>query len=175
MLDERVTLGLIERYEVSRVFGCVQREHLHTLLACALLDKIQQGRSDAGPLVRGPNRELPEAGDISAVVKRRTVRVLDILQRDRSDDPIGVKSENGFTSAHTQPRRSRVLMWRENSQTLRRERPIGFVQHAGNEVDVILRLNVAIRDLAPELIGLAQTVLTVAVCIFVKFVQSRSG
>jgi len=72
MLDERVTFSLIERYEVSRVFGRVQREHLHTLLACTPLDKIQQARSDAGILVGGPNRELAEAGDISAVVKRRT-------------------------------------------------------------------------------------------------------
>ena len=42
MLDERVTLRLIKRYEVRRVFGCVQRQHLHTLLACTPLDKIQQ-------------------------------------------------------------------------------------------------------------------------------------
>ena len=115
--------------------------------------------------MRGPNRELPEAGDIIAIVKRRTLRVLDILQRDCSDNLVGVDSENCFTSAHTQPRRGRVLMCREKSQTLRRERPIGFVQHAGNEIDIIFRPDVAICDLAPERVGQAHTPLKVAVCL----------
>ena len=52
---------------------------------------------------------------------------------------------------------------RETSQTLRLERPIGFMQHGSTEVDVIFRPDVTIRDFAPKLVGQAHTPLKVAI------------
>lgn len=100
----------VERDEVQRTLGRVQREVSGTTLSGTPLCQASQGRADTATLVRRSDGELPHARDIGSVVEWRPMRGRWRLQRHGPNEPLSVDSDDGLAVRETAPCGLGVLM-----------------------------------------------------------------